>query len=340
MENTTSELKPLETFNPYQHSALDRIRSHFPATTGSTEDWLNSTVYRLQNHQTTAHTSFADPSDPPLHAPHLTRLPSSLQSSRLRSSVRRSELERRRPLQTVEPNRASQTLKRRMPNDFDKGSEQNSSRRVTRGQERLSRERKRRGGGDIREEFQEPGVILERQPSCKAQQGSIEKLHAILMERVQVEDQSKRTRSKGREADLELRLVGGGEYQEENVGESDDCVETDQARNLSRIFRLQTSDKLDPRPPCNTGNSKASSSKSASAPSERTGSSSPNKRAVDKRTQMRYLNPPVKFVVPQLWDLGGVSAAVTYLWRTYIRRSSIGTGIIPISLQVFTLLSS
>ena len=76
--------------------------------------------------------------------------------------------------------------------------------------------------------------------------------------------------------------------------------------------------------------------KSISIDSTTTGSSSPSKRTVDKRTYIEYLDPPTKFVTPRQWEIDEAAKPVKCLWREYIRKEDTGQdiGIIPRKLQV------
>ena len=119
-----------------------------------------------------------------------------------------------------------------------------------------------------------------------------------------------------------------------------------QAHNMTRIPTL-----LPPSSQINRGGHSSSSrggspsrkaagritqDKSISMDNTTTGSSSPSKRTVDKRTDMEYLDPPTTFVTPRQWEIDDAPEPVQSLWRDFIRQDNTGrgNGIIPLQLRV------
>ncbi|KAK0510858.1 hypothetical protein JMJ35_006410 [Cladonia borealis] len=285
--------KRQRTFTSLRHSAFNHIRNHFPANTHSLEhsleEWLQSADL----------TKPGDPSNP-IPSPD----PRNIQSHKVVPS------RKRRPFQPVEPNRTSLRPKRKMA---DKGDDKNPenpekpSKRVTRSQQHALAI-----GGQL-DSTQAQGQ--NKQPAVKMPQRGGKKPQQQLNERV---DTQKKAQNRAKDVSTGLgldnnttappsrRLLDDNEQAE---GERS----FGQAQEMTHIpILLPTRGQMNrgghsssPRggSPSRKSAGRITQDKSISMDNTTTGSSSPSKKAVDKRTYMKYLDPPTKYVTPSQWKV-------------------------------------
>ena len=317
------------TFNSLRHSAFDHIRNHFPANAHSLdhslEDWLQSADLTKPGD---LNNTIPSPDDP------LSRHTRNIQSHRVVPS------HKRRPFQPVEPNRASLRPKRKMADKGDNKNTENPSKRVTRSQQHALAMGGGLGGTGAQGQNKRPAVKMTQLGDKKLQQQLNERVGRQKSTQTQAKDvltglglDTKTTALPPR------RLLDDNEQAE---GERS----FGQAQEMTHIpILLPTRGQMNcgahsssPRggSPSRKSAGRITQDKSISMDSTTTGSSSPSKRAVDKRTYMKYLDPPTTFVTPTQWKINEAPKPVKCLWREYIRREDAGQGIgiIPRELQV------
>ena len=314
------------TFNSLRHSAFDHIRNQFPAGTHSLEhsleEWLQSA-------------DLTKPGD--LSNPIPSPNPRNNHSHKVVPS------RKRRPFQPVEPNRTSLRPKRKMADtgdDKNPANPENPSKRVTRSQQHALAI-----GGQL-DSTQAQGQ--NKQPAVKMPHRGGKKPQQQLNERV---DMQKRTQTGAKDVSTGLGLnhkttapPSSRLLDDNEQGEGDTSF--GQAQEMTRIPTL-----LPTHGQMNRGGHSSSSrggsplrkaagrttqDKSISMDNTTTGSSSPSKKAVDKRTYMEYLDPPTTFVTPRQWEIDDAPEPVQCLWRDFIRKDNTGrgNGIIPPELRV------
>ena len=321
--------KRQRTFNSLQYSAFDHIRNHFPANAHSLEhsleDWLQSADLTKPGDLSN---TIPSPDHP------LSRHIRNIQSHRVVPSPKR------RPFQPVEPNRASLRPKRKMADKGDDNNTENPSKRVTRSQRHALAMGGGLGGTGAQGQNKRPAV--------KITQSGNEKLQQQLNERV---DRQKRTQIRAKDVSTGLGLdTNTTALPSRKLLDDNEQAEGErsfgQAQEMTYIpILLPTRGQMNcgahsssPRDgsPSRKSAGRITQDKSISMDSTTTGSSSPSKRTVDKRTYMEYLDPPTKFVTPRQWDINEAAKPVKCLWREYIRREDTGQGIgiIPRELRV------